>query len=64
MNSEQQTASYPDLQDQALVTVGDPSLTLAAKKLAGSAGLLPSLLYGSHFIYWFPYALSISRAGS
>lgn len=40
MNSEQQTASYPDLQDQALVTVGDPSLTLAAKKLAGSANCL------------------------
>ena len=40
MNSEQQTASDSKPEDQALVAVGDPSLTLARKKLAGSAQCL------------------------
>ncbi len=37
MNSEQQAASDSKPENQALVAVGDPSLTLAVKKLAGSA---------------------------
>ena len=40
MNSEQQTASDSKPEDQALAAVSDPSLTLAAKKLAGSAHCL------------------------
>ncbi len=40
MNSEQQATIDPNPEDQVLVTVGDPSLTLAAKKLAGSAHCL------------------------
>jgi len=40
MNSEQQAASDFSPEDQALVAVGDPSLTLAQKKLAGSANCL------------------------
>jgi hypothetical protein len=40
MNSEKQTASDFSPEDQALVAVGDPSLTLAVKKLAGSANCL------------------------
>jgi hypothetical protein len=40
MNSEQQAASGFSPADQALVAVGDPSLTLARKKLAGSAQCL------------------------
>ena len=40
MNSEQQAASDSKPEDQALVAVGDPSLTLAVKKLAGSANCL------------------------
>ncbi len=40
MNSEQQAASDSKPEDQALVAVGDPSLTLDAKKLAGSAQCL------------------------
>jgi len=40
MNSEQQGTGDPIPEDQALVAVGDPSLTLDAKKLAGSAQCL------------------------
>ncbi len=40
MSSEQQTVTGPDQGDQTLVPVGDPSLTLAARKLAGSAQCL------------------------
>src|SRR5210317_1417145 len=40
MNSEQQAVSDSIPGDQILVTAGDPSLTLAAKKLAGSAQCL------------------------
>jgi hypothetical protein len=40
MNSEQQAASDSKPEDQALVAVGEPSLTLAVKKLAGSANCL------------------------
>jgi hypothetical protein len=40
MNSEQQTAADSRQEDQTLAKVGDPSLTLAAKKLAGSAQCL------------------------
>ena len=40
MNSEPQAASDSKQEDQALVAVGDPSLTLKAKKLAGSAQCL------------------------
>jgi hypothetical protein len=40
MNSELQTATDSIEEDQALVTAGDPSLTLAAKKLAGSDNCL------------------------
>ena len=40
MNSEQQAASDSKTEDRALVAVGDPTLTLARKKLAGSAKCL------------------------
>ena len=40
MNSEQQAASDSKPEDRALVAVGDPTLTLARKKLAGSAKCL------------------------
>ncbi len=40
MNSEQQATGDSIPEDQALVAVGDPSLTLDAKKLAGSAQCL------------------------
>lgn len=40
MNSEQPAASDSKPEDQALAAVGDPSLTLAKKKLAGSAKCL------------------------
>jgi len=40
MNSEQQAATECDPDDQAQITVADPSLTLAAKKLAGSTQCL------------------------
>jgi hypothetical protein len=40
MTSEQQAANDSKPEDQALVAVGDPSLTLARKKLAGSAQCL------------------------
>lgn len=40
MNSEQQATGDPIPEDQALEAVGDPSLTLATKKLAGSANCL------------------------
>jgi len=40
MNSEQQAEPMSGSTDQALATVADPSLTLATKKLAGSANCL------------------------
>jgi len=40
MNSEQQAAAIPTPENQSLVFIGDPSLSLAAKKLAGSANCL------------------------
>ncbi len=40
MNTEPQAATDTNREDQAMVTVGDPSLTLAAKKLAGSTECL------------------------
>jgi len=40
MNSQQQAATYSDPYDQAQIAVADPALTLAAKKLAGSARCL------------------------
>jgi hypothetical protein len=40
MNSEQQAAADPNPENQSLVFAGDPSLTLAAKKLAGSSNCL------------------------
>ncbi len=40
MNSEQQAATLPDPENQALLTVADPSFTLHAKKLAGSVHCL------------------------
>jgi len=40
MSSEQQAASNSKQEDQALVAVGDPSLTMAQKKLAGSSNCL------------------------
>jgi len=40
MNSEQQAAAIPDPENQSLVMAGDSSLTLAARKLAGSTKCL------------------------
>ncbi len=40
MNSEQQAAAIPNPENNALLPVGDTSLTLAARKLAGSSNCL------------------------
>jgi len=40
MSSEQQAATEANPESKTLVTAGDSSLTLAAKKLAGSAHCL------------------------
>jgi hypothetical protein len=40
MNSEQQAEAIPDPENQSLVIAGDSSLTLAARKLAGSSNCL------------------------
>jgi len=40
MNSEQQAAAIPNPENQSLIFAGDPSLTLASKKLAGSSNCL------------------------